>query len=222
MKSLHKENWGTESADDIMGRIRTECGIYLAVDHPNIVRLRDMYETDESIFLVCDCCEGGELYDRLKTMGQYSERDAAKGMKGMLNAVAYIHQSLNIVHRDLKLQNFLYPTKDAIGESIKLIDFGFSKHLHRGKDTVVVTAGTVEYLAPELFHRESKVEHSGDMWAMGVILFMLLGGYPPFAGRSNNDICDNIRAEKIVWYKSRWGNVGWFLFFIKISYGEWW
>lgn len=124
----------------------------------------------------------------------------------MLNAVSYIHNTLHIVHRDLKLQNFLYPSPEADDEAIKLIDFGFSKHLS-GK-TFAVTAGTVEYLAPELLFHESEVKYPGDMWAMGVILFMLLGGYPPFSGKNNAEIIKAIREHQIKWYKSRFENVG--------------
>ena len=86
-----------------------------------------MYETETHIYLVCDCCVGGELYDRLLKRGQYSERDAANAMFGMLRAVSYIHNTLGIVHRDLKLQNWLYPAPESSDDAIKLIDFGFSK-----------------------------------------------------------------------------------------------
>ena len=84
VKSLKKTDWETsdETEEEVMTRVRAECGIYLTVDHPNIVRLRDMYETEVYIYLVCDCCTGGELYDRLIKRGQYSERDAARGCKG--------------------------------------------------------------------------------------------------------------------------------------------
>ncbi|CAD7934253.1 unnamed protein product [Amoebophrya sp. A25] len=209
VKSLRKNEYanGDETQAEVMARVRAECEIYLNVDHPNIVRLRDMYETDEAIYLVCDCCTGGEMYDRLLKRGQYDEAAAAAATKGMLLAVSYVHNTMNIVHRDLKLQNWLYPNADSADDEVKLIDFGFSKVLQDAVATRAVTAGTVEYLAPELLHHESAVEYPGDMWAVGVIVFMLLGGYPPFSGKNNNEIIAAIRKHEIKWFRSRFAQV---------------
>jgi len=208
IKSLTKSNLGSvdETSEEVIARVRAECEIYLNCDHPNIVRLRDMYETEEAIYLVCDCCTGGELYDRLLKRGQYNERSAAAASKGMLLAVSYIHNTMNIVHRDLKLQNWLYPSQDAEDDEVKLIDFGFSKVLEE-KGNLAVTAGTVEYLAPELLSHQSQVSYAGDLWAIGVIVFMLLGGYPPFSGKTNADIIQAIRKQQIKWFRSRFEKV---------------
>ncbi|CAD7966006.1 unnamed protein product [Amoebophrya sp. A25] len=208
VKSLRKDDYGDgdETPEEVATRVRGECEIYLNADHPNIVRLRDMYETPEVIYLVCDCCTGGEMYDRLMSRGQYTEAGAAGATKGMLLAVSYIHNTMKIVHRDLKLQNWLYPSAQSADDEVKLIDFGFSKVLEN-KKTVAVTAGTVEYLAPELLHHQSAVENTGDMWALGVIVFMLLGGYPPFSGKNNNEIIAAIRKHEIKWFRSRFEKV---------------
>lgn len=112
-----------------LSKVRSECEIYLNCDHPNINRLRDLYETDSYIYLVADCCLGGELYDRLAARGQYGEHQSALAMRGMLLAVSYIHNTLGIVHRDLKLQNWLFPFEKARDDELKLIDFGFSRTL---------------------------------------------------------------------------------------------
>lgn len=205
---------GGESAEEILAQVRSEAALYLSVDHPNIVRLRDTYETEDFLYLVCDCCTGGEIFDRLVNAGRFSEVDAAKTCKGMLSAVSYIHNSMHIVHRDIKLQNFLFPTPEAGGESVKLIDFGFSKHLSAPGGMRAVTAGTVEYMAPELLEiedlkkRHSVVAYPADMWAMGVTLFMLLGGYPPFSGTGAVELMEAIRQHRIKWFKARWKNVG--------------
>lgn len=210
VKILKKDEIGAdesaESHAELMKRLLNECEIYMNADHPNINRLRDMYETDSCIYLVCDCCTGGELYDKLITRVQYKEVDAAKAMKGMLLAVSYIHNTMNIVHRDLKLQNWLYPSRKSSDEQLKLIDFGFSKIVKGGK-MMSTTAGTVEYLAPELLSHTTQVQPAGDMWAMGIIVFMLLGGYPPFSGKDNQEIIHAIRKNNIKWFKSRFENV---------------
>jgi len=126
-----------------------------------------------------------------------------------------------IVHRDLKLQNWLFPSPDAPDDSIKLIDFGFSKLIENSRQNLnAVTAGTVEYLAPELLSHTSRVSFPGDMWALGVIVFMMLGGYPPFSGKNNTEIVNAIRnygkigkdadrkpGDGIKWFKSRWDKV---------------
>ncbi|CAD7937095.1 unnamed protein product [Amoebophrya sp. A120] len=208
IKSLTKNNLASadETQEEVIARVRAECEIYLNCDHPNIVRLRDMYETEETIYLVCDCCTGGELYDRLLKRGQYNERAAAAATRGMLLAVSYIHNTMNIVHRDLKLQNWLYPSPESADDEVKLIDFGFSKVLDPHKK-MVVTAGTVEYLAPELLAHQSEITYAGDLWAVGVIVFMLLGGYPPFSGKTNAEIIQAIRKNQIKWYRSRFEKV---------------
>merc|ERR1712159_352353 len=102
-----------------------EVEIYLALDHPHIARLRDVYETGHEILLLTECCEGGELYDRLHRRKRFSEMEAALAVRQMLLAVGYLHAH-DIVHRDLKLENFLYETKKT-DATLKLIDFGFAK-----------------------------------------------------------------------------------------------
>lgn len=112
-----------------------------------------------------------------------------------------------MVHRDIKLQNWLFPSEPCMDDEIKLIDFGFSKQIQTDTKLVATTAGTVEYLAPEMLHTRSVVSQKGDCWALGVILFMILGGYPPFSGKSNMEIIEAIRNYDLKWFKSRFSKV---------------
>jgi len=160
------------------GKLATEVDVYLAVDHPNIARLVDVYEMERETCLIMECCNGGELYDRLAQKTKYSEHYAADVTKQMLRAVAYLHTH-NIVHRDLKLENWLYESEeeDAL---LKLIDFGFAK-MTKTDTPMLACCGSLYYVSPEVLLRNG-YDNKCDIWSLGVIVFMLLTGCPPFDG----------------------------------------
>jgi calcium-dependent protein kinase len=112
--------------------LREEITIMCQLDHPNIVRLEEVYENDHEIFLIQELCSGGDLFDRLDKEHEfhYSEFKCAQLVKQMLSAMRYLH-SKKIVHRDLKLENFLFSTPTADSE-LRMIDFGLSKHFSDG------------------------------------------------------------------------------------------
>lgn len=162
-----------------------EIEIMCQLDHPNIIKLEEVYESDEYIYLVEELCKGGELFDRLDEQPgyHYNEEDSAKLINQIVAAVQYLH-SQGIVHRDLKLENFLFtdPNSDS---GLKMIDFGLSKHMKYGekeKDAV----GTPYTVAPEVI-RGSYTEKC-DVWAIGVIAYLLLSGDPPFGGCSGEPL----------------------------------
>ncbi|EER13332.1 calcium-dependent protein kinase, putative [Perkinsus marinus ATCC 50983] len=184
-----------------------EINIYLPLSHPNIVLLNEVYEElGERIILVMEACTGGELYERLAKLNRYSERDAAKILRHILYAVSYLH-SLNICHRDIKLENFVY-TDDTADARLKLCDFGFGTIVHQKGDCPLTAAmGSIHYVAPEVL--EGRYGLQCDMWSVGVILYMLLNGTPPFDGADDGEIAEAVRHAPLKLSGSRWDGISW-------------
>jgi len=179
----------------------SETEIILSMDHPHVIRLYDVYESDESLSLVMECMEGGELFDRVHDRKVFSERDACHTTWMMLLALNYLH-SCNVVHRDLKLENFLYERKD--NDFLKLIDFGFSK-IWDFNTKMELSCGTLSYAAPEVLGKSYTSQC--DLWSLGVIVFILLVGYMPFSGSSERLQIQQIRSGAYNMKKDRWAKV---------------
>ncbi|XP_027724958.1 calcium/calmodulin-dependent protein kinase type IV [Vombatus ursinus] len=156
--------------------IRTEIGVLLRLSHPNIIKLKEIFETQAEISLVLELVTGGELFDRIVEKGYYSERDAAQAVKQILEAVAYLHEN-GIVHRDLKPENLLYATPEP-DAPLKIADFGLSK-IVEDQVTMKTVCGTPGYCAPEIL-RGCAYGPEVDMWSLGVITYILLCGFEPF------------------------------------------
>ncbi|XP_051528994.1 calcium/calmodulin-dependent protein kinase type IV-like [Myxocyprinus asiaticus] len=156
--------------------VRTEIGVLLRLSHPNIIRLKEIFETETEIFLILELVTGGELFDRIVERGYYSERDAAHVIKQILEAVAYLHEN-GVVHRDLKPENLLYADL-SIDAPLKIADFGLSKIIDE-QVTMKTVCGTPGYCAPEIL-RGNPYGPEVDMWSVGVILYILLCGFEPF------------------------------------------
>jgi calcium-dependent protein kinase len=168
--------WKKGLSRDQQSTLREEVNNYLKIDHPHIARLLHVYEDDSRVCLVMELCRGRELYDRLKENKQFSELQTKRTVYQMLLAVAYLHNH-NVVHCDLKLDNFLFET-EAVNANLKLIDFGFSKNWQKHDPAMTISQGTVCYAAPEVL--AGSYTAKCDIWSLGVVSFMLLGGYPPF------------------------------------------
>lgn len=160
--------------DDIKLLTR-EIQIMKNITHPNILRLFEVFEDDEQFFLVMELVDGKELFDKIVERGQYSEKDASNIARQIINAVEYLHEK-GIAHRDLKPENLLSSGNEE-DESIKIADFGFSKDFN--EDKLQTSCGSPGYVAPEVLTSES-YNKSVDMWSIGVIIYILLCGYPPF------------------------------------------
>jgi len=143
---------------------------------------------------------GGELFERVMKLKRFSENDAAHAVSQMLLAVNYIHKR-GVVHRDLKLENFLY--EDKTSDHLKLIDFGFS-HVWEPNTTMASSVGTLPYMAPEVLHQ--KYTSKCDLWSMGVITFILLSGYMPFGGAEAEQIAC-IKGGKFLKKPERWQRI---------------
>ena len=192
-----------------LAQLREEILIMCQLDHPNIVRLEEVYETQSEIYLVQELCLGGELFDRLEEQPgyRYTEAACARLVKQMLSAVRYLH-SKGIVHRDLKLENFLFSSRSDDSE-LKMIDFGFSKHFVFG-EILTAPVGTPYTVAPEVI--EGSYDEQCDVWAIGVISFLLLSGDPPFGGCGGPEpmtrVRDNILSCKYAFEpQATWGLV---------------
>jgi len=196
MKTIRK----TQVAPSKLQQLTAEVEIYLTLDHPNIARLHDVYESGSNICLLTECCEGGELYFRLQKRGVYTDSDAAEAARQMLRAVGYLH-SRRIVHRDLKLENFLYESDDAAAQ-LKLIDFGFAK-VWDPSTLMMASCGSIAYVSPDVLHGKGYTSKC-DLWSLGVVVWMLLSGYPPFHG-DERLMMSKIKAGQADWsHKSRW------------------
>jgi len=170
---------GLVDTEEGLMQLREEIFIMCQLDHPNIVRLEEVYESHSEIYLVQELCLGGELFDRLDEQPDYhyTEAECARLIKQMLCAVRYLH-SKGIIHRDLKLENFLF-SSSAPDSELKMIDFGLSKHFQYG-EIQQQAVGTPYTVAPEVIR--GKYDERCDIWAIGVIAFLLLSGDPPFGG----------------------------------------
>ncbi|CAE7445984.1 CPK2 [Symbiodinium microadriaticum] len=158
--------------------LKKECEVFLTVDHPNIAQLSDVYEWEDGIALIMEYCSGGELLQRLEAQEVYDEAAAAEATSQMLQAVNYLHAH-SIVHRDLKLQNFLYESaeKDAL---LKLIDFGLCETLEDADMKMKASVGTLEFCSPDVISGKEYTSQC-DLWSLGVVVFMLLAGRPPWS-----------------------------------------
>ncbi|KAJ8377456.1 hypothetical protein AAFF_G00260140 [Aldrovandia affinis] len=163
---------------------KNEILILRMVSHPNILQLVDTYETRKGYFIIQEIATGGDLFDWILNQGSYTERDAAYVIRQVLEAVAYLH-SLNIIHRNLKLENLMYYTENNQSKVV-LQDFYLSRFEN---SSITEPCGTPEYLAPEVVSRR-RYGRPVDCWAMGVIMYILLSGNPPFYDEAEEDNTD--------------------------------
>ena len=189
-------------------QLREEIFIMCQLDHPNIVRIEEVYESANEIYIVQELCTGGDLFDRLDEQPDYhyTEAQCAKLVKQMLSALRYLH-SKNIIHRDLKLENFLFSSTRPDSE-LKMIDFGLSKHFEVGQ-SLSDKVGTPYTVAPEIIR--GSYDEKSDMWSLGVITYLLLSGETPFGGLDGESLLlvkDNILRAKVTFEPAAtWQNV---------------
>jgi calcium/calmodulin-dependent protein kinase I len=184
--------------------LKTEVDIMTRTEHPNVVKLHKVHETPTVLYLVMEILTGGELFDRIVAKGHYSEADARKLSITMLNAVLYLHKQ-GIAHRDLKPENLLLKdtTEDAV---IKITDFGLSKIFAddaAGEVVMKTACGTPGYVAPEVLTHENYTSQV-DLWSIGVIVYILLCGFPPFYGDNDAQMFRKIKAGTYKFLSPYW------------------
>ena len=166
--------------------------ILQSLDHPAILKLHDSFEDSSSHYLVMDHVKGGDLFSAIERWQGFSEPVAAKIIKQLLSALAYMHK-LKIAHRDIKPENLLVEEQGS-DFIVKLIDFDTAVRLEEGKPIKGIF-GTVYYMAPELIQGE--YTEKCDVWSAGVILYSLVTNCFPFGGRNDDEIMKNITGAKL-------------------------
>jgi len=178
MKTVSLEGMAAHS----MAELRQEISVQKMLDHPNIVKVFETFEDPrrQELHIIMEMCTGGALVSRMKTHRHgYGEKAAATLLEKALSATMYCHKH-GVVHRDIKLDNFIYEN-EAEDAELKLIDFGFASFVAPGKESMWDQIGTPSYMAPELWsERQKEYDSSVDMWALGVVAYMLLSGKRPF------------------------------------------
>eukprot|EP00445_Apocalathium_hangoei_P085456 CAMPEP_0204217770 /NCGR_PEP_ID=MMETSP0361-20130328/79140_1 /ASSEMBLY_ACC=CAM_ASM_000343 /TAXON_ID=268821 /ORGANISM="Scrippsiella Hangoei, Strain SHTV-5" /LENGTH=487 /DNA_ID=CAMNT_0051182821 /DNA_START=1 /DNA_END=1461 /DNA_ORIENTATION=+ len=174
------------------------------MDHPNIIKLYESFEDHRNIYLVMELSSGGELFDRIIELGHFTEVQAAVLMQQIVRAVYYMHEN-HVCHRDMKPENFLFMTKEPIEKNLlKIIDFGLSCKFEVGK-VMTTKAGTPYYVAPQVLG--GKYDHLSDMWSVGVIMYVMLCGYPPFFGETDAEVLSKVRLGNFSFNAADWKNV---------------
>jgi len=194
-------------------RLVDEVAIMACLDHVHVVRLHAFYEDEDAFYIVTELMTGGELFDRIVVRTVYGEKEARDIVRTMAEALGYMHES-GIVHRDLKPENILLSSADEARALIKIADMGFAKRLPDGyvgqgywgpyrsssglaptPDIGLATScGTPSYVSPEILLGK-KYGPAVDLWSLGVISYILLCGYAPFAAPNQTDLFRCVRAR---------------------------
>jgi len=186
-----------EVEKDILGRI----------SHPNVVKIHEIFESPTNLYIVMELVEGGDLFDRIVSKGHFTEETTLRLTKELLEALHYLHTTPHVAHRDLKPENLLLANK-SMDAPLKLTDFGMSKVYQNSdkKDTMSTRCGTPGYVAPEVISKMPYTEKV-DLWSVGVVVYIMLCGRPPFYGENDVAVMRKITAGKYKFPKQHWGHV---------------
>ncbi|XP_072756533.1 calcium/calmodulin-dependent protein kinase II isoform X21 [Anoplolepis gracilipes] len=185
-------------------KLEREARICRKLQHPNIVRLHDSIQEENFHYLVFDLVTGGELFEDIVAREFYSEADASHCIQQILESVHHCHHN-GVVHRDLKPENLLLASK-AKGAAVKLADFGLAIEVQGEAQAWYGFAGTPGYLSPEVLKKEPYGK-AVDIWACGVILYILLVGYPPFWDEDQHRLYGQIKAGSYDYPSPEWDTV---------------
>jgi len=173
------------------------------IRHPYVIQLIEVFQSKECVYLVMELATGGELYERIKMKGHLTEKESIRVLQMVLDGVTYLH-SKGITHRDLKPENLLFyhPGQDS---KILITDFGFAKSVANPEDKSLFTTwcGTPEYIAPELLCKKP-YSNSVDIWAIGVITYVMISGHLPFAAETPSKLYRQIVGAKYAYSREVW------------------
>ncbi len=207
MKMIKKNTINLQDDDR---KFLKEIQILIQIDHPNIIKIYEYFHDETYFYIITEFVSGGELYDTISKWKNFNEDKAAYIMRQLLSAVNYLH-SYNIVHRDLKPENMMVEktskSKDKSSNdmiNIKLIDFG-TCNFFDGKTKLSLKVGTPYYIAPEVLRKS--YNEKCDLWSCGVILYILLCGYPPFSGDTTEEIIEAVMSGKFSMEGSEWKKI---------------
>ena len=184
--------------------IKSEMNILAMLDHPNIMKLLDWFESRDKYYMVFDLATGGELFDRIIEMGKFTEKDGQTLVKPIFGAIAYMHAK-NVVHRDLKPENLLFRSQEP-DSPLVIADFGISKTLASSDETMSTLCGSFGYTAPEILLRRG-YDKSVDLYSMGVIIYTMLCGYTPYPLDDTARFLDLARYGRVEFHKRYWSNI---------------
>jgi len=174
------------------------------IEHKNVIKLYEIYDEPKKMNLVMELVTGGELFDRIVARGNYTEKDASHVIATLCGALDYLHGK-KVVHRDLKPENILYASQDDDSD-IKVADFGLARVVS-GKDMMKTACGTPGYVAPEILKNKGYDSGAVDLWSVGVILYILLCGFPPFYEEELPALFDQILHARYDFPSPWWDNI---------------
>ncbi len=188
IKCYNKTKIGSSST---FTRIIQEIELMRNLDHPNVIKIYEIFENSKFIFIVLEYVDNGDLLSYMKKYGTFTEQHYIPIFFQILNALNYLH-SLNILHRDIKLDNILLNKE---GE-VKICDFGVSRRMRRDK-IIFEHIGTPAYLSPEIVKEKGYKNFASDIWSTGVMSYIALSGYVPFKGESIKELNQSIISEEV-------------------------
>jgi len=183
--------------------LKDEIQVLNELKHPHIIRLYEVFEEKDFWYLVTEKMMGGELFDRIVAKSYYNEKEARDVCKILFQAIGMCHDK-NVAHRDLKPENLLLRSEENDSE-IKIADFGFAKKVLT-PNSLTTQCGTPGYVAPEILEGNA-YDTKSDMWSLGVIVYILLGGYPPFIEQNQRELFRKIRKGNYEFHEEYWGSV---------------
>ena len=187
VKTIAKANLSQKNLNNLICEIQ----VLAKLDHPNIVKYYETYDDDKNFSLVMELCEGGELFERIVKRKRLNEKDAAEILYKLTHAISHCH-SRNIVHRDLKAENVLFETKSENKNDVKIIDFGLARK--KGSHNMHSIVGTPCYVAPEVL--DGTYDKKCDMWALGILTYVMLYGKYPFDDENKRVLFDKIKNQE--------------------------
>lgn len=170
--------------------------------HENIVKLYEVSEDDEKVYLVMELLEGGELFSRISERGLYTEKDAANLVVSMLASLCFCHR-FNLTHRDVKPENFVFLKEMGNDADLKITDFGIAHYSEDPEAVCRTMCGTPLYIAPEVLFRQPYGAEA-DLWSLGVIVYIMLVGYPPFHDQDMVQLVKKIKYKPVSFDGPEW------------------